>query len=176
VRHGFAAGPAAGGAWAGVLGGSLVSAPPSAAGVAAATPSVSAALSPPPSEFSSTPSSMSARTRSSQADSPTSAQRLFDRRAERAARLIEWRARHASPSPGGAAPSPARPLSDADLARLRAFDLAQPFGPCIGPTRLQRWRRADLWGLEPPQEVFGILMRLEADDPEVHCLWRNHPL
>lgn len=27
------------------------------------------------------------------------------------------------------------------------------FGPCIGMTRLERWERAEAFGLSPPEEV-----------------------
>lgn len=36
---------------------------------------------------------------------------------------------------------------------LRVFDLTPDYGPCVGVTRLQRWERAQEWGLEPPKEV-----------------------
>ena len=36
---------------------------------------------------------------------------------------------------------------------LRVFDLSSQWGPCVGITRLERWKRAEEWGLEPPVEV-----------------------
>lgn len=61
--------------------------------------------------------------------------------------------------------TPAATVTDEEEAALRGFDLAQKFGPCIGLTRLQRWRRADRFGLKPPQEALSVLMRLADDDP-----------
>ncbi|OAL37685.1 hypothetical protein AYO20_03192 [Fonsecaea nubica] len=42
---------------------------------------------------------------------------------------------------------------------LRHFDLSSQYGPCIGIPRLQRWRRANTLGLEPPIEVLAVLLR-----------------
>ncbi|KIW87973.1 uncharacterized protein Z519_11558 [Cladophialophora bantiana CBS 173.52] len=42
---------------------------------------------------------------------------------------------------------------------LRHFDLSSQYGPCIGIPRLQRWRRANALGLEPPVEVLAVLLR-----------------
>ncbi|OAG42932.1 hypothetical protein AYO21_02883 [Fonsecaea monophora] len=42
---------------------------------------------------------------------------------------------------------------------LRHFDLSSQYGPCIGIPRLQRWRRANTLGLEPPVEVLAVLLR-----------------
>ncbi|KIW86393.1 hypothetical protein Z517_01789 [Fonsecaea pedrosoi CBS 271.37] len=42
---------------------------------------------------------------------------------------------------------------------LRHFDLSSQYGPCIGIPRLQRWRRANSLGLEPPIEVLAVLLR-----------------
>jgi hypothetical protein len=36
---------------------------------------------------------------------------------------------------------------------LRVFDLSSQWGPCVGISRLERWKRAEEWGLEPPVEV-----------------------
>ncbi|EDO41296.1 predicted protein [Nematostella vectensis] len=44
-----------------------------------------------------------------------------------------------------------------DLKTLREFDLSPEFGPCLGMTRLERWERADRYGLNPPQDVKKIL-------------------
>ena len=57
-------------------------------------------------------------------------------------------------------------------ALLRNFDLTQAFGPCIGPTRLERWRRAEKWGLTPPAAVLKILETLDADDARQHSIWQ----
>lgn len=42
---------------------------------------------------------------------------------------------------------------------LRHFDLSSQYGPCIGIQRLQRWKRANMLGLEPPVEVLAVLLR-----------------
>ncbi|KAJ6024114.1 hypothetical protein N7540_004911 [Penicillium herquei] len=41
---------------------------------------------------------------------------------------------------------------------LRNFDLTGHYGPCIGKSRLQRWRRAQRMGLNPPIEVLAVLL------------------
>lgn len=41
---------------------------------------------------------------------------------------------------------------------LRAFDLDPTFGPCLGMTRLERWKRANSLGEDPPKEVYDILL------------------
>ncbi|KAG6896215.1 hypothetical protein C0992_009683 [Termitomyces sp. T32_za158] len=40
---------------------------------------------------------------------------------------------------------------------LRCFDMSYEFGPCVGISRLERWERAQLLGLNPPKEVKDIL-------------------
>jgi DNA polymerase delta subunit 4 len=40
---------------------------------------------------------------------------------------------------------------------LRNFDLSPRYGPCVGMTRLGRYRRAEKMGLKPPIEVLQIL-------------------
>ncbi|KAF4551497.1 DNA polymerase delta subunit 4-like protein [Elsinoe fawcettii] len=48
---------------------------------------------------------------------------------------------------------------------LREWDMSGQYGPCIGISRLRRWRRARKLGLEPPVEVLGVLLgRLEEDE------------
>lgn len=42
---------------------------------------------------------------------------------------------------------------------LRHFDLSGQYGSCIGITRLDRWKRANGLGLEPPVEVLAVLLR-----------------
>lgn len=46
---------------------------------------------------------------------------------------------------------------------LRHFDLCSQYGPCIGISRLRRWRRAAGLGLEPPVEVLAVLLREEGE-------------
>lgn len=71
---------------------------------------------------------------------------------------------------GTLAPSAAGASGGEDL--LIQFDLSAKYGPCIGMTRLERWERAERFGLNPPQEVRALLTR---DGPEAggknNCLW-----
>jgi hypothetical protein len=52
---------------------------------------------------------------------------------------------------------------------LRHFDLSSQYGPCIGITRLSRWKRADTLGLDPPVEVLAVLMREENKGTSQGC-------
>ncbi|EXJ84404.1 hypothetical protein A1O3_05071 [Capronia epimyces CBS 606.96] len=52
---------------------------------------------------------------------------------------------------------------------LRHFDLSSQYGPCIGITRLQRWKRANMLGLEPPVEVLAVLLREEDKKTSQGC-------
>ncbi|KAI4881227.1 hypothetical protein NFI96_033467 [Prochilodus magdalenae] len=81
------------------------------------------------------------------------------------------------PSPPAADPEPPRPSKrEIELQELRKFDLDWRFGPCTGISRLQRWERAALHGLDPPQDIKDILLT-ESRDPEyTHSLWRDYPL
>ncbi|KAF8838994.1 hypothetical protein BDN67DRAFT_970727 [Paxillus ammoniavirescens] len=49
---------------------------------------------------------------------------------------------------------------------LRFFDMSFEFGPCIGMTRLERWERAEAFGLNPPVEVREILLTKEGIEKE----------
>ncbi|KAF8242123.1 hypothetical protein K440DRAFT_482923, partial [Wilcoxina mikolae CBS 423.85] len=42
---------------------------------------------------------------------------------------------------------------------LRHFDLSSQYGPCIGITRVSRWKRANELGLKPPIEVLAVVLR-----------------
>lgn len=44
---------------------------------------------------------------------------------------------------------------------LRHFDLSSQYGPCIGITRLNRWKRASKLGLKPPVEVLAVVLQME---------------
>ncbi|OKL57452.1 hypothetical protein UA08_07226 [Talaromyces atroroseus] len=48
---------------------------------------------------------------------------------------------------------------DIDEKVLRHFDLSSQYGPCIGISRIKRWRRAHLLELDPPIEVLAILLK-----------------
>ncbi|KAK9240871.1 DNA polymerase delta, subunit 4-domain-containing protein [Lipomyces kononenkoae] len=45
---------------------------------------------------------------------------------------------------------------------LKNFDLTAAYGPTVGMTRLQRWRRAEKLGLKPPEVVYKILVSKEG--------------
>ncbi|XP_045904231.1 DNA polymerase delta subunit 4 [Micropterus dolomieu] len=62
------------------------------------------------------------------------------------------------------------------LQRLRQFDLDWRFGPCTGISRLQRWERAQLHGLNPPEEVRDLLLQTHTDSAYNFSLWREYPL
>lgn len=48
---------------------------------------------------------------------------------------------------------------------LREWDMSGQFGPCIGISRLRRWRRARRLGLEPPLEVLAVLLgKLDGEE------------
>lgn len=42
---------------------------------------------------------------------------------------------------------------------LRHFDLSSQYGPCVGISRVKRWKRAEALGLRPPIEVLAVLVR-----------------
>lgn len=46
---------------------------------------------------------------------------------------------------------------------LRNFDLSPKYGPCVGISRIDRYRRAEKMGLKPPIEVLKILETQEGD-------------
>ncbi|XP_058496836.1 DNA polymerase delta subunit 4 [Solea solea] len=81
-------------------------------------------------------------------------------------------------------PSPPQQESDSEAVRedelhkLRQFDLDWRFGPCTGISRLQRWERAKLHGLDPPEEIRELLLLPQTHtDPEYTLsLWREYPL
>ncbi|KAI1372280.1 hypothetical protein F4677DRAFT_432946 [Hypoxylon crocopeplum] len=45
---------------------------------------------------------------------------------------------------------------------LRYWDVSSQYGPCVGISRVKRWKRAEKLGLNPPLEVLAILRREEA--------------
>ncbi|KAG8381691.1 hypothetical protein BUALT_Bualt06G0147800 [Buddleja alternifolia] len=51
---------------------------------------------------------------------------------------------------------------------LRQFDVNMAYGPCLGMSRLERWERANAWGLHPPKEVKDLL---GAGKVNSECLW-----
>ena len=46
---------------------------------------------------------------------------------------------------------------DANEQLLRQFDMNMAYGPCTGLSRLERWQRAEAWGLKPPKEIENLL-------------------
>ena len=46
---------------------------------------------------------------------------------------------------------------------LRHFDLSSQYGPCVGISRIRRWKRAQALGLAPPIEVLAVLVKEEAE-------------
>ncbi|XP_077575216.1 DNA polymerase delta subunit 4 isoform X2 [Stigmatopora nigra] len=63
-----------------------------------------------------------------------------------------------------------------DQEKLRQFDLDWKFGPCTGISRLQRWERAKLHGLNPPEDIRDLLL-LKQDGQDYNLsLWSEHPL
>lgn len=69
--------------------------------------------------------------------------------------------------------------SESPLTKLKHFDLCSKYGPCIGPSRLQRWNRARDFGLDPPLDVLSILqdksIEHQIGDKMIvqRCLWHN---
>ncbi|XP_076829958.1 DNA polymerase delta subunit 4 [Brachyhypopomus gauderio] len=81
------------------------------------------------------------------------------------------------PSPPTANPEPPC-LSEREthLQELKNFDLDWRFGPCTGISRLQRWERAALHGLNPPQQIKDILLKETTDPDYIESLWHSYPL
>ncbi|KAH7915248.1 DNA polymerase delta, subunit 4-domain-containing protein [Hygrophoropsis aurantiaca] len=53
---------------------------------------------------------------------------------------------------------------------LRVFDMSYEYGPCVGMTRLERWERAEGFGLNPPPEVRDILLTKEGGEDYAQCV------
>ncbi|XP_029943602.1 DNA polymerase delta subunit 4 [Salarias fasciatus] len=79
-------------------------------------------------------------------------------------------------------PSPPPPQNECDgellpeeqLQKLRQFDLDWRFGPCTGISRLQRWERARLHGLNPPEDIRELLQTNTRPEYN-HSLWSEYP-
>ncbi|GJJ73498.1 DNA polymerase delta subunit 4 [Entomortierella parvispora] len=52
---------------------------------------------------------------------------------------------------------PSAHQEDLNELLLRQFDLTSKYGPCLGLTRLERWERAALLDLNPPNEIKDLL-------------------
>eukprot|EP00043_Microstomoeca_roanoka_P015808 m.158627 g.158627 ORF g.158627 m.158627 type:complete len:173 (+) comp16335_c8_seq3:169-687(+) len=57
------------------------------------------------------------------------------------------------------------------LKVLRSFDLDPDFGPCIGISRMERWVRAQAFGLDPPENVRRILEEHPNDNEYQQSIW-----
>ncbi|XP_070684113.1 DNA polymerase delta subunit 4 [Pempheris klunzingeri] len=79
-------------------------------------------------------------------------------------------------------PSPPEREAESDAAReeelqkLRQFDLDWRFGPCTGISRMQRWERAKLHGLNPPEEIRYLLLQTHIGPEYDLSLWSEYPL
>uniref|UniRef100_A0A670IXN4 DNA polymerase delta 4, accessory subunit n=1 Tax=Podarcis muralis TaxID=64176 RepID=A0A670IXN4_PODMU len=62
------------------------------------------------------------------------------------------------------------------LETLKQFDLSWQYGPCTGITRLQRWERAELLGLNPPAMVRELLEKHNKDPLVTYSLWHGYCL
>lgn len=60
-----------------------------------------------------------------------------------------------------------------DEKMLKLFDLTFKYGPCSGMTRLERWDRAESFGLHPPQEVRDLLLSLPKEDRLHQNVWHG---
>uniref|UniRef100_A0A8D3BMS1 DNA polymerase delta 4, accessory subunit n=1 Tax=Scophthalmus maximus TaxID=52904 RepID=A0A8D3BMS1_SCOMX len=60
------------------------------------------------------------------------------------------------------------PVREEELQKLLKFDLDWRFGPCTGISRLQRWERAKLHGLNPPEEIRDLLLQTLTDPEYKH--------
>ncbi|WVN90437.1 uncharacterized protein L203_105673 [Cryptococcus depauperatus CBS 7841] len=91
------------------------------------------------------------------------ANKKLDVRSKRWAGLLK----QAKAAMGDLEPIHAGPETHNDIHHiLRVFDMTTRYGPCVGMSRLQRWERAKLWELDPPEEIRVILTTLEGkNDP-----------
>ncbi|KAK3698001.1 hypothetical protein QZH41_014377, partial [Actinostola sp. cb2023] len=64
---------------------------------------------------------------------------------------------------------PQQERQEKNLQLLKEFDMTLEYGPCIGITRMERWERADKFGLHPPQIVKDIISKKLND--EIYTKW-----
>lgn len=93
------------------------------------------------------------------------------------ARTVVSSSRKATPSEVRAA-AHAKTLAPGDLpeserAFLRTFDLNTTFGPCAGISRLERWDRAESFGLNPPKEVRALVESHAGDVRYERSIWHG---
>ncbi|XP_028262069.1 DNA polymerase delta subunit 4 [Parambassis ranga] len=93
---------------------------------------------------------------------------------KKARRLRGKRERRPSPPPQQEAET--KTIREDELQRLRQFDLDWRFGPCTGISRLQRWERAKLHGLNPPEEIRELLLQTHTDPQYNLSLWSEYPI
>nr|XP_040041990.1 DNA polymerase delta subunit 4 [Gasterosteus aculeatus aculeatus] len=84
------------------------------------------------------------------------------------------REKRPSAPPAQEEPQTATIQEEENWQRLRQFDLDWSFGPCTGISRLQRWQRAKLHGLSPPEEIRDLLLQTHAEYNL--SLWSSYPL
>jgi len=60
---------------------------------------------------------------------------------------------------------------DSEDQILKAFDMDIKFGGCMGISRLNRWKRARKFNLDPPEAVKKILDKYDETDSINECLW-----
>ncbi|XP_019735285.1 DNA polymerase delta subunit 4 isoform X2 [Hippocampus comes] len=60
--------------------------------------------------------------------------------------------------------------------KLIQFDLDWRFGPSTGISRLQRWDRAKLHGLNPPEDIRELLLLKQNNQEYKLSLWSQYPL
>lgn len=63
-------------------------------------------------------------------------------------------------------------LSDSEVL-LRKFDMELKFGPSTGMTRMERWDRANAFGLNPPQYIRELLQQTVAAAAEKKSQSKN---
>jgi len=83
-----------------------------------------------------------------------------------------------SPSPPPQPEADANTMSnrEKELEKLRQFDLDWRYGPCTGISRMERWDRAQLHGLNPPEEIRTLLLCTRVDAEYTQSLWNNYAL
>lgn len=57
-----------------------------------------------------------------------------------------------------------------EMEILRTFDLDTRYGPCVGICRMERWERAKRLKLNPPPEVYDLLLG-RTNDPVNQSIW-----
>uniref|UniRef100_A0A3Q3WUZ1 Uncharacterized protein n=1 Tax=Mola mola TaxID=94237 RepID=A0A3Q3WUZ1_MOLML len=80
------------------------------------------------------------------------------------------------PSPPQSQKAEAGTVREEELQKLRQFDLDWRFGPCAGISRLQRWERAKLHNMNPPEDIRELLLQTHTDPEYSLSLWREYPL